>query len=212
MTGLFTKRIWQPCICQTNELKREIKKKTGGAKRGAKQKSGPLESPLLLDYLIRQLENEVVNFRRLKRKIHSELEINNQLESLNYLRLDGQIQMVSDLSMNNHKIVLLSPPTMPDHAVNTKFLDDTVNDLARDLTTENQRYTDNLILQSAENRSAEIERLNFLINTQTFQASDGVALQNFNINEHTLSGISIPVKNSDAAPQSYVDDFFLNGA
>jgi len=40
MTGIFTKRIWQPCICQPNELKREINKKTGGDKRGAKQKSG----------------------------------------------------------------------------------------------------------------------------------------------------------------------------
>jgi len=30
MAGVFTKRIWQPCICQPNELKREIKKKTGG--------------------------------------------------------------------------------------------------------------------------------------------------------------------------------------
>jgi len=54
MAGIFTKRIWQPCIWQPNELKREIKKKTGGAKRGTKQKSGwamahlgpPLESPL----------------------------------------------------------------------------------------------------------------------------------------------------------------------
>jgi len=26
MAGIFTKRIWQPCICQPNELKREIKK------------------------------------------------------------------------------------------------------------------------------------------------------------------------------------------
>jgi len=41
-------------MCQPNELKREIKKKTGEAKRGAKQKSGgamahpvpSLESPL----------------------------------------------------------------------------------------------------------------------------------------------------------------------
>jgi len=39
MAGIFTKRIWQLCICQPNELKREIKKKTGGAKQGAKQKS-----------------------------------------------------------------------------------------------------------------------------------------------------------------------------
>ena len=32
------------------------------------------------------------------------------------------------------------------------------------------------------------------------------------MNEHTLSGISTPVKNSDAVPNSYVDDFFVNGA
>jgi len=31
MAGIFTKRIWQPyIICQPNELKREVKKKTGG--------------------------------------------------------------------------------------------------------------------------------------------------------------------------------------
>jgi len=54
MAGTFTKRIWQPYICQPNELKREIKKKAEGVKQGAKQKSGgtmahpgpPLESPL----------------------------------------------------------------------------------------------------------------------------------------------------------------------
>jgi len=52
MAGIFTKRTWQPCICQPNDLK--LKKKTAGVKRGAKQKSGrdmahpgpPLESPL----------------------------------------------------------------------------------------------------------------------------------------------------------------------
>ena len=61
MAGIFIERIWQPCICQPNELKREIKKKTGGGKRGAKQKTGwrhgppshPLRiatAPLLRDY------------------------------------------------------------------------------------------------------------------------------------------------------------------
>jgi len=34
--GNFAKGIWQPCICQPNEIKREIKKKLWG---GAKQKS-----------------------------------------------------------------------------------------------------------------------------------------------------------------------------
>ena len=32
MAGFFTKRIWQPCISQPNELKQEIKKKRGGGK------------------------------------------------------------------------------------------------------------------------------------------------------------------------------------
>jgi len=50
----FTKRIWQPCICQPNELKREIRKKTGGP---GKNLGGPwptrpprIESPLCAKY------------------------------------------------------------------------------------------------------------------------------------------------------------------
>jgi len=39
MAGIFTKHIWQPCICQPKELKREIRKKTVGVKRGVKKKS-----------------------------------------------------------------------------------------------------------------------------------------------------------------------------
>jgi len=45
MAVTFTKRIWQQCICQPNELKREIKKTTGGTN----QKSGrpwPTQAPL----------------------------------------------------------------------------------------------------------------------------------------------------------------------
>ena len=40
MAGIFAKRIWQRCICQPNELKREIKKKTGGANGGPSKKLG----------------------------------------------------------------------------------------------------------------------------------------------------------------------------
>jgi len=54
IAGIFTKRIWQLYMCQPNELKREIKKKTVGAKRGPSKNLGghgpprpPLESPLL---------------------------------------------------------------------------------------------------------------------------------------------------------------------
>jgi len=49
MADIFTQRIWQPYLCQPNELTWE-KKKTGGNKRGAKQKSrgghGPPRPPL----------------------------------------------------------------------------------------------------------------------------------------------------------------------
>jgi len=53
MAGIFTKHIWQPCICQPNKLKREIKKKLGAPNgkqsknMGAMANPGPsLESPL----------------------------------------------------------------------------------------------------------------------------------------------------------------------
>jgi len=54
MAGNFTKRIWQPCVCHPNKLKREIKKKLGGPNGGQAKIWGamshpgpPLESPLM---------------------------------------------------------------------------------------------------------------------------------------------------------------------
>ena len=46
MAGIFTERIWQPCICQPNELKREIKKKTGGPSKKLGGGHGPPRPPL----------------------------------------------------------------------------------------------------------------------------------------------------------------------
>ena len=53
MVDMFTQRIWQPYICQPNELKREIKKKLGWPNGGTSKNLGghgppnpPLESPL----------------------------------------------------------------------------------------------------------------------------------------------------------------------
>ena len=72
MAGIFTKHISQPCICQPNELKREIKKKTGGGKRGAKQKTGEamahpgprLESPLFwIKYLYISFNHKIITFK-----------------------------------------------------------------------------------------------------------------------------------------------------
>ena len=45
MAGIFTKRIWQPCICQPNDLK--LRKKLGEPKGGHGPPRPPLESPLV---------------------------------------------------------------------------------------------------------------------------------------------------------------------
>jgi len=87
----------------------------------------------------------------LNQKVLREIRANNQLESLKYLRLDGENQMVSDLQMNDHKLVCLTDATAPTDGVNKKVLDETVNSC--------QRNTDNLIVQTNENKSAEIEQL-----------------------------------------------------
>jgi len=54
---------------------------------------------------------------------------NNLLESLKYLRLDGENQMVSDLQMNNHELVGLADAVGPTDGVNKKVLDEAVNSL-----------------------------------------------------------------------------------
>jgi len=70
---------------------------------------------------------------------------------LKYLSLDGENQMVSDLQMNDHKLVGLADAVRPTDGVNKKVLDKAVR--------ESQRYTENLIVQTNENKSAEIEQL-----------------------------------------------------
>jgi len=69
------------------------------------------------------LEHEAVNLRTLNQKVLKEIRANNLLEALKYLRLDGQNQMVSDLQMNNHKLVALADAVMPTDGVNKKVLD-----------------------------------------------------------------------------------------
>ena len=67
--------------------------------------------------------------------------------------------MVSDLQMNDHKLIGLADAVTPTDGVNKKVLDEAVNSLTHDLTTESQRYTDNLIGQTNENLNREIERI-----------------------------------------------------
>jgi len=104
-------------------------------------------------------EHEAVNLRTLNRKALKEIGGNNLSEVQKYLRLDGENQMVSDLQMNDQKLVGLADAVMPNDGVNKKVLDEAVNSLTRDLTTESQRYTDNLTVQTNENLNGEIERI-----------------------------------------------------
>jgi len=83
------------------------------------------------------LEHEAVNLRTLNRKILKEIRTNNQLESLKYIRLDGQNQIVSDLQMNDHKIIRLADATAPADGVNKRTLDAAVNSLR----SENEKLT-----------------------------------------------------------------------
>ena len=96
------------------------------------------------------LEHDAVNLRTLNRKVLREIRANNLLEAQKYLRFDGENQMVSDLQMNDHKLVGLADAVAPTDSVNKKVLDEAVNSLTHDLTTESQRYTDNLIVQTNE--------------------------------------------------------------
>jgi len=105
------------------------------------------------------LEHETVNLRTLNQKVLKEIGVNNFSEARKYLRLDGQNQMVSDLQMNDHKLVGLADAAMPSDGVNKKVLDEAVNSLTRDLTTESQRCTDNLIVRTNESLNREIERI-----------------------------------------------------
>ena len=53
-------------------------------------------------------QHEAVNLRTLNRKVLKKIEVNNLLEGQKYLKLDGENQMVSDLQMNDGKLVGLA--------------------------------------------------------------------------------------------------------
>jgi len=58
-------------------------------------------------------QNGAVILQMLNRKILKEIEVNNQLESQRYLKLNGSSQMAGNLQLNNNKIVRLSDATAP---------------------------------------------------------------------------------------------------
>jgi len=71
------------------------------------------------------LEHEAINLRTLNREIR----FNNLLEVQKYLKLDGENQVVSDLQMNDHKLVSQTDATAPTDGVNKIVLDEAVNSL-----------------------------------------------------------------------------------
>ena len=70
------------------------------------------------------------------------------MESQKYLRLDGKKQLVSDLQMNDYKIVRLADATEPADGVNKRTLDAAVNSLR----SENERQ----ILATNENINRKV--------------------------------------------------------
>jgi len=132
------------------------------------------------------LEHEAVNLRTLNQKFLKEIEVNNLLEAQKYLRLDGENRMVSNLLMNDHKLVGLTDAVMPTDGVNKKVLDESVNSLTHDLTTESQRYTDKLIVQTNESINEKLERIEgsiAVINGRIVINSDPDELQEKILNE-----------------------------
>jgi len=101
------------------------------------------------------LEHEAVNLRTLKREIRS----NNQLESLKYLRLRGENQMVSDLQMNDHKLVGLADATAPTDGVNNKDLDEAVNSLMVQTNESKERLEASLVINGRIIANTETDEL-----------------------------------------------------
>jgi len=134
------------------------------------------------------LEHEAVNLRTLNRKVLKEIRVNNLLESQKYLRLDGQNQMVSDLPMNDHKIVRLADATAPADGVNKRTLDAAVNSLR----SENER----LILATNENINRKVMFL------------DGTSMpeNHQNYNGKRITNLGAPVEDIDATTKGFIDN------
>jgi len=132
------------------------------------------------------LEHEAVNLRTLNRNVLKEIEVHNLLEAQKYLRLDGENQMVSDLQMNDRKLVGLADAVMPIDGVNKKVWDEAANSLTHDLATDSQRYTNNLIVQRNESINEKFERIegsNAVINGRIVTNSETDELKETILNE-----------------------------
>jgi len=134
------------------------------------------------------LEHEAVNLRTLNRKVLKEIRANNLFEEKKYLRLDGQNQMVSDLQLNDHKIVRLADATATADGVNKRTPDASVNTLR----SENEQ----LILATNENIS---QRVMFL---------DGTSLpeNHQNYNDKRITNLGEPAEDTNATTKGFIDN------
>jgi len=96
--------------------------------------------------------------------------------------------MVSDLQMNDHKIVRLLDATAPADGVNKRMLDAAVNSLR----SENKQ----LLLATNENIS---QRVMFL---------DGTSMpeNHQNYNDKRIANLGEPVEDTDAATKGFIDN------
>jgi len=183
------------------------------------------------------VDHEAVNLRTLNLKVLNEIEVNNLSEAQKYLRLDSQNQMVSDLQMNDHKIVGLADATAPDDGVNKKTLDAAINSLRSEnenlilATNENisqrvmfldgtslpeyhQNYNDKRITnlgQLVEPDDAATKRfVGNILRKRTFCVNPEGAQENLKMNNHAISGLANPTRPNNAAHKFYVDSLFEN--
>jgi len=97
------------------------------------------------------------NLQTLKRKMLSEIEVNNPLKALKYQRLDGENQTVAKLQMNNNEIVGLSNPVEPPERCKQKrSLKAAVNSVVQDMTAKNRIKIDQMILVTNKNVNSKV--------------------------------------------------------
>jgi len=124
----------------------------------------------------------------LNQKVLKEIGANNLSEEQKYLRLDGEYQMVSDLQMNDHKIVRLADATAPADGVNKRTLDAAVNSLR----SENEQ----LLRATNENINQKVMFL------------DGTSLpeNHQNYNDKRITNLREPVEDTDAVTKGFIDN------
>ena len=148
--------------------------------------------------------------------------------------------MVSDLQINDHKIVRLTDATAPADGVNKRTLDAAVNSLRSEneqlllATNENisqrvmfldgtsmpenhQNYSNKRIAnlgQAAEDTDAATKGfIDNQLRKRTFHVTPESAQGHLKMNNHNISGLANPTQNNDAVHKHYTDshDEYLQG-